>query len=86
MNLNDSLADNIQYLKDVLASEAYDIEGLSISLLVRDRDTNETGYLINYEAHEFLKLIAVLEIAKQKIIQDNQLCHNPSINKAVEDE
>lgn len=73
MILNTKLQDMIDLLQEMIDEDVYDIEGFSMSLLVRDRDTGVGGYVLHYESTEFLKLIALSEIVKSRIIQDNAL-------------
>lgn len=70
--LNEALQENLDYLQELLDEEVYEIQGFNISLLVKNTEDETTGYVINYEALEFLKLIAVLDIAKTRVILESE--------------
>ncbi len=69
MSLEDSLQSTLDDIDELIANDEYEIQGFGIVMLIKNKDTEHQGYLINYEALEFLKLISVLDIARYRIIK-----------------
>lgn len=84
MPLSDALISNLDDIEELLSSDKYEVQGFSIVLLIKDKETNYSGYVINYEALEFLKLIAALEVAKYRIVKASDEAVNETVNLSNE--